>query len=207
MARESFIGAEFLRVIFDAIPVPVFVVDSDVQVQLLNRAAAAAFDLSMEESERRGGDILGCIGATEAGCGRGPDCRDCIIRSAVSEAAGGATVLRRRTVMGLVRGDEVSEANLLITAAPFSHDGNHFVLLTMEDIGELLQLRSLLPICANCKKIRNEKDYWESVERYFKTSLDLDFTHSICPDCLVKLYPELADHPMLKGEEPDDSGR
>jgi CheY-like chemotaxis protein len=51
-------------------------------------------------------------------------------------------------------------------------------------------LSGLLPICANCKDIRTDDGYWIQVESYLKSHSDLNFTHSICPDCLKKLYPD-----------------
>lgn len=51
-------------------------------------------------------------------------------------------------------------------------------------------LRGLLPICANCKKIRDDKGYWEAVETYLKKYADVEFSHGLCPDCLLELYPE-----------------
>ena len=52
------------------------------------------------------------------------------------------------------------------------------------------KLSGLLPICASCKKIRNDKEEWEAVEAYIQTHSDAEFTHGICPDCSKKLYPE-----------------
>jgi two-component system, cell cycle sensor histidine kinase and response regulator CckA len=51
-------------------------------------------------------------------------------------------------------------------------------------------LNGLLPICASCKKIRNDGGYWEQVETYIRTRSNADFTHGICPDCVRSLYPE-----------------
>lgn len=51
-------------------------------------------------------------------------------------------------------------------------------------------LKGLLPICANCKKIRDDKGYWQAVESYFKKHSELEFSHGMCPDCLIKMYPE-----------------
>jgi hypothetical protein len=50
----------------------------------------------------------------------------------------------------------------------------------------------LLPICASCKKIRDDKGYWSQVESYIQKHSDATFTHGICPDCIQKLYPDLA---------------
>ncbi|MDQ7785268.1 MAG: PAS domain-containing protein, partial [Desulfomonilaceae bacterium] len=54
-------------------------------------------------------------------------------------------------------------------------------------------LSGLLPICASCKKIRDDRGYWTQVEVYVREHSDADFTHSICPDCAKKLYPDFFD--------------
>lgn len=54
-------------------------------------------------------------------------------------------------------------------------------------------LSGLLPICANCKKIRDDRGYWHQVEIYIHEHSEADFSHSLCPDCTRKLYPELYD--------------
>jgi PAS domain S-box-containing protein len=51
-------------------------------------------------------------------------------------------------------------------------------------------LDGLLPICSSCKKIRDDKGYWQQVETYVKKHSDAEFTHGLCPDCATKLYPE-----------------
>ena len=58
-------------------------------------------------------------------------------------------------------------------------------------LAQVRTLRGLLPICANCKRIRDDQGYWRGVEEYVAEHSDADFTHSICPDCARKLYPEL----------------
>ncbi len=51
-------------------------------------------------------------------------------------------------------------------------------------------LRGLLPICASCKKIRDDKGYWNQIESYIRDHSEADFSHSICPDCIKKFYPD-----------------
>lgn len=51
-------------------------------------------------------------------------------------------------------------------------------------------LSGLLPICANCKKIRDDEGYWQTVEVYIHEHSEAIFSHGICPDCLQTLYPE-----------------
>jgi len=52
-------------------------------------------------------------------------------------------------------------------------------------------LSGLLPICASCKKIRDDKGYWNQIESYIKAHSEAEFSHSICPNCAKKLYPDL----------------
>ncbi len=66
------------------------------------------------------------------------------------------------------------------------------------DITELKQtiarvdtLGGLLPICANCKKIRDDKGYWNRLEAYIQDHSEAEFTHGICPECIEKLYPDI----------------
>ncbi len=51
-------------------------------------------------------------------------------------------------------------------------------------------LSGLLPICANCKKIRNDDGYWQDVAVYIRDHSEADFSHGICPDCMKTLYPD-----------------
>ncbi len=58
-------------------------------------------------------------------------------------------------------------------------------------LADVKLLSGLVPICSNCKKIRDDQGYWTQVEAFIQTRSDARFTHSICPDCLAKLYPDL----------------
>jgi hypothetical protein len=51
-------------------------------------------------------------------------------------------------------------------------------------------LSGLLPICASCKKIRDDQGYWHQVEVYIRDHSEVEFSHGICPSCAQKLYPE-----------------
>jgi N-terminal 7TM region of histidine kinase len=59
-----------------------------------------------------------------------------------------------------------------------------------EAIADIKVLRGLIPICANCKKIRDDKGYWNQVEVYIQQRSDARFSHHICPECIRVLYPE-----------------
>jgi GAF domain-containing protein len=51
-------------------------------------------------------------------------------------------------------------------------------------------LRGLIPICASCKKIRDDKGYWNQIEVYVADHSEADFTHGCCPECAKRLYPD-----------------
>ncbi|MBN1411481.1 MAG: hypothetical protein JW969_11605, partial [Spirochaetales bacterium] len=57
-------------------------------------------------------------------------------------------------------------------------------------MNKIKRLHGLLPICANCKKIRDDKGYWNQIEFYLQEHSEADFSHSLCPECAAKLYPE-----------------
>lgn len=59
-----------------------------------------------------------------------------------------------------------------------------------EALEEVKTLSGFLPICASCKKIRDDKGYWNQIESYLKEHSGAEFSHSICPDCAKTLYPD-----------------
>ena len=57
-------------------------------------------------------------------------------------------------------------------------------------LADIKTLGGLIPICSSCKKIRDDKGYWNILEAYLMKHSDAQFTHGICPDCMAKLYPD-----------------
>jgi sigma-B regulation protein RsbU (phosphoserine phosphatase) len=60
-------------------------------------------------------------------------------------------------------------------------------------LADVKLLSGLLPICANCKMIRDDKGNWNRIEAYIQKHSDAQFSHGICPDCAKKLYPDFID--------------
>jgi phosphoserine phosphatase RsbU/P len=61
-----------------------------------------------------------------------------------------------------------------------------------EALTRVRQLQRILPICSYCKKVRNDRDYWEQVEAYIANHVDVRFSHGICPECYEhRVKPEL----------------
>ena len=62
-----------------------------------------------------------------------------------------------------------------------------------EALAKIRTLTGFLPICASCKKIRDDKGYWTQIETYIRDHSEAEFSHGICPECAKKLYPDLYD--------------
>ena len=74
---------------------------------------------------------------------------------------------------------------------------NRNVELT-DALGRVKQLSGLLPICASCKKIRDDKGYWNQLEHYISEHSEVGFSHGICPDCVETMFPGHAARPVGK---------
>lgn len=67
-------------------------------------------------------------------------------------------------------------------------------------LSEVRILKGLLPICTYCKKIRDDEGYWNHIESYIKQHANVDFSHSICPDCGRRLYPDIYDEAGMESK-------
>jgi hypothetical protein len=65
---------------------------------------------------------------------------------------------------------------------------------------EVKALRGILPICSNCNSIRDKEGLWKGIEKYIRQHSEAEFTHSICPDCVRELYPDMANKILAKEE-------
>jgi hypothetical protein len=73
----------------------------------------------------------------------------------------------------------------------------------MEALAEVKTLSGLLPICARCKSIRDDKGYWRRLEAYLGEHSEAEFSHGLCPKCASDLYPETF---PAKGTKPGQPG-
>ena len=67
-----------------------------------------------------------------------------------------------------------------------------------EELARVKVLRGLLPICACCKKVRDDHGYWGQIESYIAEHSEADFSHGLCPDCVKQYYPEYAEAVLSK---------
>ncbi len=69
----------------------------------------------------------------------------------------------------------------------------HLITQLRGALAEVQRLGGLLPICSQCKRIRDDKGYWKQVEAYIAERTGAEFSHGICPECVRKLFPEFAE--------------
>lgn len=72
----------------------------------------------------------------------------------------------------------------------YLQERENLILKLKQALEKIKTLKGLIPICASCKKIRNDQGFWLQVEEYIGAHSDVEFSHGICPDCMEKLYPE-----------------
>ncbi len=123
--------------LFDAMPMPVFVVDEDVRILECNAAAVRLFGPDKQAIiKRRGGEALHCVHAKEApeGCGRAPACPDCPVRKAVQAASRGRRVTRQNAQMELAAGGKTIKVDLQISCSGFTYERFKFILLVLEGL-------------------------------------------------------------------------
>lgn len=73
----------------------------------------------------------------------------------------------------------------------FENEREKLILEFQAALAQVKQLSGLLPICASCKKVRDDKGYWTRIEEYIVDHSEADFSHGLCPGCLKKLYPDI----------------
>jgi hypothetical protein len=63
-----------------------------------------------------------------------------------------------------------------------------------EALANIKVLRGLIPICSYCKKVRDDQNYWQQVEQYIESHAEVEFSHSVCPECYEReIAPHLED--------------
>jgi PAS domain-containing protein len=135
----QFLDQGFHRMLFDAMPMPVFVVNEDVCILECNAAAIKLLGRSKQFLiGKRCGEALNCIHALEVpeGCGRSPDCGGCVVRKSVRAASRGHRVVRHEAEMKFGRNGNRTKTNLRVTCQPFTYERCKFILLVLEGLND-----------------------------------------------------------------------
>jgi transcriptional regulator with PAS, ATPase and Fis domain len=145
--RELMNQNEFLKGLFSAIPCGVLIVDAERRVLVVNSVIERIFGVSDEDvTGMSGGEVLRCVHVQDSpgGCGFGDHCRTCLVRKTALDAIGGRQINRNRADMELRVKGTPRHLTLLVSAAPFEHQGERLAVVVMEDITELSTLRARL---------------------------------------------------------------
>lgn len=181
--------------IFDVVRQPILLIDRNYTIVDVNSAACVSMNLPRDK-------IIGqaCFKAThqmEIPCWQ--DSMSCPVRVAF-EIKKQTSVIHKHTRAGKIVFEEV-------VASPIFNDEGEINLVVEElrDVTELINikeidehlrseiktLRGILPICSSCKRIRDDKGYWQQVEVYVRDHTHADFSHGYCPECADKLMQEI----------------
>ena len=87
-------------------------------------------------------------------------------------------------------GGVTKDLELLVTVSPLPANKEPLALMILEDITTYTLLKSLVSICMHCKKVRDDQQYWQHVERFFHKFIGVDFSHGLCPECAKQHYAE-----------------
>jgi cell division protein FtsL len=111
-----------------------------------------------------------------------------------------AVVLIALMQLSRIRNERRYSQELKTQNDKITHMNNELI----EAANSVKELKGLLPICANCKKIRNDSGYWSEVESYISEHTDASFTHGLCPICIEKLYPGIISDSSGENHDSDD---
>jgi PAS domain S-box-containing protein len=189
---------EFLSHVINSIPHPFYVIDSaDYSIVMANAAT---------------GDLQDTPGITchalthrrDSPCDRGGEV--CPLQEVIKTGAPVVVEHLHYDCEGRPRHFEVhgcpvfDERGKVIQMIEYSMDVTHRKALEKERVdlivtlqvalGKVKTLSGLLPICASCKKIRDDKGYWNQIENYLKSHAEVEFTHGLCPECIKKWFKE-----------------
>ena len=137
----------FLKTLFDAIPCAILILDGDRRIHAANNFFLKGYsDTEYQPLMERVGNVIRCVNAVKSdeGCGFSEECSSCAIRNTALKAVSGDRIERKRAKMEFFLDDRPQDLSLLISAAPFEHDGERLAIVMFEDVTELNHLRKRL---------------------------------------------------------------
>jgi len=203
-----------LATVLANVPLFIMLVDQDRRVINVSDAVLQFSGKGVEEIiGQRPGEVLRCIHHLDdpKGCGYGSECGACLVRNTVQDTLDTGTSHSKVEAKLSLAGEFPEERTLLLSTAMIEVPGKKAIVF-IEDITDRKQtekallrekerlqdslakinkLSGLLPICASCKKIRDDKGYWSQIEFYIRDHSEAEFSHGICPECAKKLYPDV----------------
>jgi AmiR/NasT family two-component response regulator len=103
-----------------------------------------------------------------------------------------AREMERAITIAIARFDDLMELRRLNAELQTGNEARERLILELQDaLAQVKTLSGLLPICASCKKIRDDDGYWNQLEVYIQDHSEVVFSHGLCPECAKELYPEI----------------
>jgi AmiR/NasT family two-component response regulator len=103
-----------------------------------------------------------------------------------------AREMERAITIAIARFDDLMELRRLNAELQAGNEARERLILELEDtLAQVKTLSGLLPICASCKKIRDDDGYWNQLEAYIQDHSEVVFSHGLCPECAKRLYPQI----------------
>ena len=102
-----------------------------------------------------------------------------------------STIRLNKTLRENIQKREIAERNLQKSYETLESKVKERTQELEDALSEVKKLSGLLPICSHCKKIRDDKGYWNQIEGYIQSHSDAKFSHGICQECAKKYYPDL----------------
>ena len=186
---------EYITTIFNRLQEAILVIDRDYRIVDVNDSACTITQRSREE-------IIGTHCYKISHLMKGPcfeSGTQCPVKEVLETRQKTHVIHKHFSADNTTRWEEIIASPLIKEDGTITH-----VIEEIRDCTELLKhqevikdlkseiktLQGMLPMCASCKKIRNDEGYWENVEEYISKTSDAVFTHGLCPTCAEKLYPD-----------------
>lgn len=198
----------YLEELFESSPVAIVVADSNSHIQRINKEFTNIFGYESDEVIGKNIDNLLTTEKLRKEAGD--------ITDKVAEGEKIAFETKRKTKDGKI-------IDVAILGTPITFEGQQVGVYGMyqditerkkieaerekliKDLQNALQevktLSGLIPICASCKKIRDDKGFWTNVEEYITKHAEVDFSHAICPECMKEKYPKVYEKMQNKKQE------
>lgn len=197
MTKRFFESAEFIKEIINKAVSSIMIVDSDMRIFLINSGASENFGINNDSAYmKRTGELFRCIHSSYINkpCGKMPVCSDCTIRQAVKKALDEGKVVKSRAAVRVLKKDNIAEVQICLSAEPFKYRGKYFVVINLFEFKPESIEKNIVHICASCKKVLGRNGMWQDMKSIYFNGGDVNFAHSICPECVKKYYPDLVNN-------------
>ena len=171
------VSKEYAKAILDTVRESLVVLDADLKVLSANRSFYKTFKVTQENTE---GQLIFDLGNRQWNI---PELKVLLEKVLPENKSFDDFEIEHDF-------EYIGKRTMVLNAKQFYHKDNdiQLILLAIEDETEIKTLRGIIPICAHCKEIRDDKGYWNRLEAYIERFSSVSFSHGICPKCSDKLY-------------------